>query len=149
VVVEGGSTRSGSVRAGLRAVPGSAEVIVVHDAARPLASPSLFRAALDALADGSVAGAVCAVPLVDTVKQVRDGTITGTLERRSLVAVQTPQAFRADVLRRAYRGTAEASDDAGLVEAVGGRVVVVPGHPDNLKLTSPDDLARLDRLLGP
>lgn len=140
-VVGGGATRSESVRAGLVAVPASAGVIVVHDAARPLATPSLFAAVVAALegADGAVPG----VPLPDTVKQVSGDRVVSTLDRATLVAVQTPQAFRAEVLRRAHAGGAHATDDAALVEAIGGRVVVVPGEAANRKLTTADDLATL------
>lgn len=138
--VAGGATRSASVRAGLGAVPAAADVIVVHDAARPFAGVALFRevvAAVTAGADGAVPG----VAVTDTIKQVdAGGFVVATPERSSLVAVQTPQAFRAEVLRRAHTGAAEGTDDAALVEAIGGRVVVVPGHVDNRKITVPDDL---------
>jgi 2-C-methyl-D-erythritol 4-phosphate cytidylyltransferase len=149
VVVTGGSTRSASVRCGLAAVPPSAEVVLVHDAARPLAPPSLFRSVVQALDDLSVAGAVCALPVADTLKRV-DGsleTITGTVNRDGLMAVQTPQAFRADVLRRAHAAGDDATDDAALVEALGATVRVVPGDPRNIKLTTPADLAVAERLL--
>ena len=146
-VVAGGETRSGSVRAGLAAVPPDAEVIVVHDAARPLAGSALFSAAVAAVRAGSD-GAVCAVPVTDTVKRVADGAVAETLDRRHLVAVQTPQAFRADVLRSVHRGAPEATDDAALVEAAGGRVAVVKGSADNLKITNPADVAVAEALLG-
>ena len=149
VVVTGGSTRSASVRCGLAAVPAAAEVVLVHDAARPLAAPSLFGSVLQALNDPSVAGAVCALPVADTLKRV-DGsleTITGTVNREGLMAVQTPQAFRADVLRRAHATGDDATDDAALVEALGATVRVVPGDPRNIKLTTPADLAFAERLL--
>jgi 2-C-methyl-D-erythritol 4-phosphate cytidylyltransferase len=140
VSVPGGPTRSASVRAGLAAVPAAAEVVVVHDAARPLAGGELFEAVVAAV----VAGADAAVPgvtLPDTIKRVRDGRVVETLDRSSLVAVQTPQAFRAEALRAAHRSGGEATDDAALVEAAGGKVVVVPGDPGNVKLTRPEDLA--------
>jgi 2-C-methyl-D-erythritol 4-phosphate cytidylyltransferase len=140
VVVAGGDRRSASVRAGLGEVPSSADVVVVHDAARPLASPELFRAVIDAVAGGAD-GAVPGIAVVDTVKRVRDGVVEETLDRDALVAVQTPQAFAAAVLRRAHAAGADASDDAALVEAVGGRVVVVPGDVANVKLTTADELA--------
>ncbi len=142
----GGETRSASVRAGLAAVPATAEIVVVHDAARPLAGPELFErvvAAVGAGADGAVPG----VALSDTVKRVDGHRITGTVDRRGLVAVQTPQAFRAEILRQAHAGAPEATDDAGLVEAVGGTVVVVEGDNRNLKITSPDDLVVARALL--
>lgn len=146
-VVAGGPTRAASVRAGLAAVPADCEVVVVHDAARPLASPALFAAVVAAVAAGAD-GAVPGVPLADTVKRVRDGQVVETIDRQSLVAVQTPQAFRAEVLRRAHAGEAEATDDAGLLEAIGARVAVVPGEPGNLKLTRPADLVTAAALLA-
>jgi 2-C-methyl-D-erythritol 4-phosphate cytidylyltransferase len=147
VVVEGGLTRAQSVRLGLAAVPDEAEVIIVHDAARPLASDALFRAVIDAVA----AGAGCAIPGVpvsDTIKVV-DGTqtVTATLDRASLVAVQTPQAFGAALLRRAHAEGGEATDDAALVEALGATVRVVPGDPRNLKITTLADLGTAEHLL--
>jgi 2-C-methyl-D-erythritol 4-phosphate cytidylyltransferase len=138
-VVAGGTTRSASVRAGLAAVPPSAEIIGVHDAARPLARADLWASVFDAVAAGAD-GAIPALPVTDTIKEVgADGSLA-TLDRSRLVAVQTPQAFRADLLRRAHLAGADATDDAALVEAVGGRVVLVEGAPDNLKVTSPADL---------
>ncbi|HEX2040568.1 MAG TPA: 2-C-methyl-D-erythritol 4-phosphate cytidylyltransferase [Acidimicrobiales bacterium] len=135
-VVAGGATRADSVRSGLAAVPDDAEVIVVHDAARPWASPALFRAVVDAVHDG----AVPALRLSDTVKRVEGDRVVETLDRATLVAVQTPQAFRADVLRKAHASGAEATDDAALVEQLGGVVVVVPGEPGNRKITHAGDV---------
>jgi 2-C-methyl-D-erythritol 4-phosphate cytidylyltransferase len=138
-VVPGGATRSESVRAGLAAVPDDADIIAVHDAARPLARPELWAAVLGAVASGAD-GAVPASPVSDTVKEISpDGRLV-TLDRSRLVAVQTPQAFRAGALRRAHRALIDATDDAALVEAAGGRVVLVEGPPDNLKVTRPADL---------
>lgn len=155
VVVAGGASRSASVRCGLAAIPAEAAVVVVHDAARPLATPALFDAVLGPLADPSVAGAVCAVPVADTLKRVQAPeagspwpVVVGTIDRSLLVAVQTPQAFRASVLRHAHAGEAEATDDAGLIEATGATVVVVPGDPANLKLTTPADLAYAEHLMS-
>jgi len=146
VVVAGGVSRSDSVRAGLAAVPEEVEVIAVHDAARPLAGPSLWRATIAAVAAGADA-AVPTVPVVDTVKSRReDGSLT-TLDRSSLYAVQTPQAFWATALRGAHAGGEDATDDASLVEARGGIVVEVAGHPRNLKVTHPDDLLVVTALL--
>jgi 2-C-methyl-D-erythritol 4-phosphate cytidylyltransferase len=142
-VVAGGRSRAGSVRAGLGAVPTDAGVIVVHDAVRPLASELLFRAVVEAV-EGGADGAVPGLPLVDTVKDVKDGRVRATLDRTTLVRVQTPQAFQADVLRRAHREAPDATDDATLVEGLGGLVVVVPGEESNLKVTSRDDLAVLE-----
>ena len=149
VVVAGGATRSGSVRAGLAAVPADAPRIVVHDAARPFAPPELFDAVLAAVAGGAD-GAVPGLPVADTIKQVdAAGRVVHTPARASLVAVQTPQAFRAAALRDAHARAAEGTDDAQLVEAAGGTVVVVPGRADNRKLTEADDLAWAEsRLAG-
>lgn len=138
--VTGGATRSDSVRAGLAAVPPDAEVICVHDAARPLATGELFARVIEAVRSGA-AGAVPALAVTDTIKVVdSDGTVTATPERSSLVSVQTPQAFRAHALRAAHIGGGHGTDDAALVEQSGGRVVVVPGEPWNRKITEPEDL---------
>jgi len=139
VVVVGGATRSGSVRAGLAAVPDGAEVVVVHDAARPFAGPALFEAVVSCVRSGAD-GAVPGVAIADTVKRVADGRVVDTLDRAELVAVQTPQAFAAGALRRAHAAGAEATDDAALVEAAGGRVMVVAGDPANTKITLRADL---------
>ncbi len=148
VVVEGGGTRAESVRLGLAAVPGSSEVIVVHDAARPLASDALFRAVIAAVVSEGAGGAIPGVPVSDTIKVVdAGGNVTRTLDRASLVAVQTPQAFGAELLRRAHATGAEATDDAALVEALGATVRVVPGDPRNLKITTPADLGTAEGLL--
>ena len=138
VVVVGGDTRAASVRAGLAAVPATAEVVVVHDGARPLASPALFRAVVDAVAEG-VDAAVPGLAVADTLKRVDSDVVTATVARHGLVAVQTPQAFRAGVLRRAHEGEPEATDDAALVESLGATVRVVPGEPRNIKVTTMAD----------
>ncbi|HYV60935.1 MAG TPA: 2-C-methyl-D-erythritol 4-phosphate cytidylyltransferase [Acidimicrobiia bacterium] len=137
--VPGGSTRSASVRAGLDVVAAAATVVVVHDAARPLAPPSLFECVIAAVRSGADA-AVPGLPIPDTVKRVDGDDVVETVARDALVTAQTPQAFRADALRAAHDRGAEATDDAALVEAAGGRVVVVPGDPRNLKITTPADL---------
>ena len=138
--MSGGATRTDSVRNGLLAVPATADIVCVHDAARPFASPALFAAVVAAVragADGAVPG--CAV--TDTIKVVRpDGTVVSTPDRSMLVAVQTPQAFRAVALRTAHADGGEGTDDASLVESMGGRVVVVPGEAANRKITEPEDL---------
>lgn len=146
-VVGGGETRSQSVRHGLAAVPDSAEIIVVHDAARPLAGPELWEAAIEAVRRGADA-ALCAVPVSDTVKRVAGGHVLETVDRTDLVAVQTPQAFRAGALRNAHARGGEATDDGALVEAGGGRVVVVPGSSANIKITHPQDLLLAAALVG-
>ena len=139
--VAGGATRSESVRTGLAAVPENATVVCVHDAARPFASSRVFAAVIGAVAGGADA-AVPGVPVVDTIKVVAaDGTVMSTPDRSTLVAVQTPQAFRATCLRAAHAAGAEGTDDAALVERLGGKVVVVPGEPRNRKITEPNDLA--------
>lgn len=135
VCVPGGATRSASVRAGLAAVPPEAEVIVVHDAARPVAPVSLFAEVIAAVRDGADA-AVPGVAVHDTIRHAEQGVV----DRAHLVAVQTPQAFRASALRDAHTAGGEATDDASLVEAAGGTVVVVPGRSHNLKITDPGDL---------
>jgi len=135
----GGPTRSASVRAGLAAVPTDARIVVVHDAARPLAGSELFERVLAAVSTGAD-GAVPGVAIADTVKRVDGHRVTATVNRSNLVAVQTPQAFRAEVLRAAHAAEPDATDDAALVEALGGTVVVVEGDRRNFKITSLDDL---------
>jgi 2-C-methyl-D-erythritol 4-phosphate cytidylyltransferase/2-C-methyl-D-erythritol 2,4-cyclodiphosphate synthase len=145
VVVVGGNTRAASVRAGL-AHCGDADIVVVHDAARPLATANLFRAVVQAVLEGADA-AVPGLSITDTVKDVQsDGeanVIHSTVPREGLVTVQTPQAFRRDLLARAHATSPEATDDAALVEALGARVVVVPGEPGNIKITLPGDLEKV------
>ena len=145
--VAGGATRSESVRCGLAAVPADATIICVHDAARPLASAELYGRVVTAVREGAD-GAVPGVPVTDTIKVVDDGAVTATLDRATLVAVQTPQAFRAAILRAAHEGHGAATDDAALVEALGGNVVVVAGEPANRKITEIDDLEWARRTLG-
>lgn len=146
-VVAGGPTRAASVRAGLRVVPDEAQVVVVHDAVRPLASQRTWVSVIAAIEEGAD-GAVPCVPVLDTIKQRQgDGKLV-TLDRSALVAVQTPQAFSAASLRAAHAGGGEATDDAALVEAIGGRVVSVAGEPGNIKVTAPDDLAVAEFLLS-
>ena len=140
-VVAGAATRSGSVRAGLAAIPERATHVLVHDAARPVPVPDLWRRVLDALAEGADA-VVPGVPITDTLRDLAGGTV----DRERLVAVQTPQGFRADVIRRAHAGDGEATDDASLVEAAGGKVTVVEGDPRNIKVTNRTDLALAELL---
>jgi 2-C-methyl-D-erythritol 4-phosphate cytidylyltransferase len=141
-LVPGGATRSESVRNALDAAP-EASVVVVHDAARPLVTVELVRRCLDALEGCD--GVIAAIPVTDTVKVVEDGSVIRTPDRGRLWAAQTPQVFRADVLRRA--SGAEATDDASLVEALGGRVRVVEGAPENFKVTTPLDVRVAEMLL--
>ena len=127
------------MRAGLARGPLGAEIVVVHDAARPLASAELFDAVIDAVRDGAD-GAVPGLAVTDTLKRVDDVRVTDTVDRVGLVAVQTPQAFRGATLRAAarHRGRRHRRRRAG--RGVGGTVVVVPGDPRNLKVTGPADL---------
>lgn len=136
VVVSGGETRSASVRAGLAAVPDDAGVILVHDAARPVASHAVFRSVVDAV----LAGADVAVPVVAVPDSVCDPSGL-PIGRDGLRLVQTPQGFAADALRRVHAAAPEATDDASLVVGAGGRVRLVQGERWNLKITEPDDLA--------
>ena len=141
-VVAGGATRAASVRSGLAVVPESARVILVHDAARPAASPELFHRVVDAVLGGADA-VVPVVPVVDTIRRT-DGTV---VDRDDLRAVQTPQGFASAALRAAHADGDDASDDAALVQAAGGRLRLVDGEPRNLKLTGPDDLVVLRAFL--
>jgi 2-C-methyl-D-erythritol 4-phosphate cytidylyltransferase len=147
-VVTGGPTRAASVRNALAEVPADALVVVVHDAARPLVDDSIIARVLGRLAEG-VDGVVPGLAVADTVKRVDGGLVAETLDRDSLVVVQTPQAFLAESLRRAYGGELTgATDCASLVERHGGRVAVVDGDPRLVKVTTPDDLALVARLLS-
>jgi len=138
--VTGGETRSDSVRGGLAEVPADALVVLVHDAARPLVSDDVVERVLAPLSEGWD-GVVPGLPVGDTLKRVgADGGVEETVSRDGLWAVQTPQAFAAEVLRRAQASGAEATDCAGLLEAAGGRVKVVEGDPRLLKVTSEADL---------
>jgi 2-C-methyl-D-erythritol 4-phosphate cytidylyltransferase len=146
--VTGGSTRAESARAALAAVPDEALVTLVHDAARPLVSDEVVERVLGPLAEG-VDGAVPAVPVPDTLKRVDRGLVAETIERDGLMAAQTPQAFLVPSLRRAFEGDlAHATDCASLVERSGGRVAAVAGDPRLLKVTTPADLAMVDKLLA-
>jgi 2-C-methyl-D-erythritol 4-phosphate cytidylyltransferase len=142
LMVTGGASRASSVRCGL-ALCGDADIVIVHDAARPLASSELFRAVVGAIENGADA-VIPGLTVTDTVKRVttKDGVtvVAETLTREELIAVQTPQAFRRDVLERAHASGDDATDDAGLVEALGLLVVVVPGEVTNVKITHLGDL---------
>jgi 2-C-methyl-D-erythritol 4-phosphate cytidylyltransferase len=143
--VSAGPTRSASVRNALAAAP-EATVVVVHDAARPLVTPDLVQRCIDAL-DG-VDGAIAAAPVTDTVHVASpDLLIADSPDRSTLWAAQTPQVFRADVLQRANDSNKEATDEASLVAAVGGRVRLVEGPSDNIKVTTPTDLRLAEALL--
>lgn len=153
-VVAGGPTRTASVRAGLAAVPVEADVIVVHDGARPLVTPQLIEDAIGALdaAEGTDA-IVVGHPSYDTLKIVADsGQVTGTADRSVLWAAQTPQVFRAAALRACYAAPDDtlqgATDDAALVERAGGVVRVFGGPRDNIKVTVPEDVTMVEALLA-
>ncbi len=142
-VVAGGASRAASVRNGLEAVPDDAAIICVHDAARPLAGADVYERVVGEVRSGA-AGALPVVPVTDTIRRV-DG---GVVDRSTLQAVQTPQAFRAELLRAAHADAADATDDASLVEAAGYSVVAVEGHSRNIKITHPDDLAAAEAWLA-
>lgn len=149
-LVEGGAERSDSVRNALGAVPAEAEIVLVHDAARPLVTPDIIERCVAAARDGR--SAVAAIRVIDTIKEVDEGgRIVATPDRRRLWAAQTPQAFPAAMLRRAHARAREerigATDDAALVARYGGTVVVVEGAPENLKITTPADVALAEALL--
>lgn len=142
-LVEGGSTRGGSVRAALEDLPETSRIVVVHDAARPLVTREIIDRCLEVV--GPDQGAVAGWPAVDTLKEVDgEGRVTGTPDRNRVWHAQTPQVFPRELVMEAYRRAREAgrenTDDAALVEAVGGRVVMVSGSPYNLKVTRPEDL---------
>jgi 2-C-methyl-D-erythritol 4-phosphate cytidylyltransferase len=145
-VVTGGATRTDSVRAGLAEVPGDTAVVLVHDAARPLLPDEVVERVVTALGDGWDA-AVPALPLADTLKRAEGESVAETVDRSGLHAVQTPQAFVPETLRRALAGSGEATDCAGLVEAAGGTVRLVEGDRRLLKVTTPADLAFVETLL--
>jgi 2-C-methyl-D-erythritol 4-phosphate cytidylyltransferase len=146
-VVPGGPTRQDSVWLAMQAVPDAVELIVVHDAVRPLITRGLIDAVLDAATEWGAA--ICALPIAETVKRVRADVVQATLDRSELWAVQTPQAFRAALLREAHekaqRDGAVGTDDAMLVERLGHPVRVVRGLVQNMKITTPDDLRRARR----
>jgi len=146
--VPGGLRRRDSVRAGLDALPPGASHVLVHDAARPLATPELVRRVIDRLLSGGVDAVVPVVPVRDTLKRVGDGWVVATVERGELAGAQTPQGFRVEVLRAAHEASDdEAGDDAALVERIGGSVACVEGEAANLKVTYPGDLALAEALL--
>jgi 2-C-methyl-D-erythritol 4-phosphate cytidylyltransferase len=154
VTVAGGETRSHSVREALRAC-GLGDPVIVHDAARPLASPALFERALAELESSGADAVIAAAPVSDTIKEVaQDGrTVQRTLDRQRLWAVQTPQVFRRVALERALLDASDdvlaaATDDAWLIERAGGTVRVSRSEPDNIKVTGPIDLELAELLLG-
>lgn len=149
LIAEGGRERCDSVRAGLLAVPDEAEVIAVHDGARPLFSRRVFETCVQALAE--VDGAVPGIEVSDTLKRTGDaGVVETTVDRRRLWAVQTPQVFRAAALRDVYSrpDLSGATDDAALLERAGYAVAVVSSTPANVKITTPADLPLAGALLS-
>jgi len=149
-VVQGGGMRQDSVWLALQKVPADADVIIVHDAVRPLITRSLIDAVVAAVAESGAA--ICALPITETIKRVRGGLVETTLDRSELWAVQTPQAFRGALLREAHekarRDGVVGTDDAMLVERLGHPVRVVPGLAENVKITTPEDLRRARRAWG-
>lgn len=150
-LVAGGAERSDSVANAIAAVPRVAELVVIHDGARPLLTPELLDRVLRAASDGS--SAIAAVPVTDTIKKVDDeGRITATLDRRRLWRAQTPQVFPLSVLLQAHehaRASGESgTDDAALVERAGAEVIVVDGSPENIKVTVSSDLLLAEAILG-
>ena len=165
-VVDGGATRAQSVANALEAV--GTELVAIHDAARPLVTPELVEGVIATLvADPEADGAIAAVPVTDTIKRAAGGPlhdfphrggenpsifVEATVDRGGLWAAQTPQVFRVDALRRALEAdpaqVEAATDEAMLIEAVGGRVLIHPASPENLKVTTPLDLRVAELLLA-
>ncbi len=149
VVVPGGATRRASVAAALAELPAPAEVVLVHDAARPLVPVPVVKRVLDALAGGAEA-VLPAIEVSDTVKKVVADQVVCTVDRTALRAVQTPQGFRRDLLLRAHAdwSGAEPTDDAAMVEALGVAVAVVDGDVEGFKITRPLDLRLAESVLA-
>jgi 2-C-methyl-D-erythritol 4-phosphate cytidylyltransferase/2-C-methyl-D-erythritol 2,4-cyclodiphosphate synthase len=147
--IPGGATRQDSVRAGLEALEAHApEIVMVHDAARPVIPDGTIEALLTALETHQ--GAIPAVPVADTLKRGADGVIAGTVSRDGLYRAQTPQAFNFRLLLDLHRAAGPgATDDAAILEAAGHPVALIAGHEDNIKLTYPEDMVRLERILAP
>jgi 2-C-methyl-D-erythritol 4-phosphate cytidylyltransferase len=138
-LVAGGARRRDSVAAGLAALRPGSGIVLVHDAARPLVPPEVVARVAEAAAHAPAV--VPVVPVTDTIKHVEGRRVMETPDRAALVAVQTPQAFRVDLLRQALEASdSDATDEAALVEALGVEVVTVAGDPKNMKITAPDDL---------
>ena len=150
-VVAGGTERQESVARGLAAVPPTARWILVHDGVRPCITPGLVRRVVEATR--AHAAAAAALPVAETLKRGAEGWVKETVARDGLWAIQTPQGFRADLLREAHRRASAdgvlGTDDAALVERLGGGVRLVPGLPGNVKITRPEDLPLARRLLTP
>ena len=147
--VAGGATRQDSVAAGLAALAGDPpDLVLVHDGARPLIPPGTIAALVAALAEHP--GAIPALAVAETLKRAEDGLVAATVPRENLVRAQTPQGFRfADLVAAQRFASAPVTDDASVLEAAGMRVALVAGHPDNIKITWPEDLARMERMMTP
>ncbi|MDH3605900.1 MAG: 2-C-methyl-D-erythritol 4-phosphate cytidylyltransferase [Acidimicrobiia bacterium] len=145
--VAAGDRRRDSVAAGLSAVPATVRFVLVHDAARPLASPALVRRVVERLKMGDIAGVVPAIPVRDATKRIDGVHIVAAVPRDDLVSVQTPQGFQATVLGEAHASVeGDAADDAELVAAIGGAVVMVEGEVTNVKVTVPADLRLVEAI---
>lgn len=136
--VEGGKTRAESVKRGIDLVPADAEIVLIHDAARPMASTELFASVIKAIQNGADA-AVPGLAVSDTLKKVQ-GDKVQTVPREEFILSQTPQSFKAQVIRKAHESIIEATDDAALVEELGMKIHIVKGEPYNIKITYPHDL---------
>ncbi len=149
-LVAGGETRQESVLAGLNALPAEIEVVLVHDGVRPLVSREIIASCLEAAC--RTGAAICAIPVKDTLKEVGDGVIHGTVDRARLWRAQTPQAARIALLRQAYQAAARegfaGTDEASLLERIGCPVTIVLGSETNLKITLPEDIAMAEALLA-
>ncbi|TDB38493.1 MAG: 2-C-methyl-D-erythritol 4-phosphate cytidylyltransferase [Actinobacteria bacterium] len=151
-IVAGGDTRQASVAAGLEVLPASADVVIVHDGARPLVPSAMIDATVAALHGSGADGVVLGHPSYDTIKRVDgDGFVTATEDRSALWVAQTPQVFRATTLRTAYALAEEngflGTDDSSLVERNGGRILMLLGPRDNVKVTVPEDILLVERVL--
>lgn len=150
VLAIGGKERQDSVHNGIRAITWECEYILIHDGARPLVTEKVIRRTL--LAAQNSGAAICAVPVKDTIKQAdSDGNVLATIPRESLWAVQTPQVFRADLIRRAYENAYVhnhyGTDDASLVEYLGEKIKIVTGDYENIKITTPEDIPTAEQIL--
>jgi 2-C-methyl-D-erythritol 4-phosphate cytidylyltransferase len=143
-IVPGGENRGASVHRGLRALSEGVQTVLIHDGARPFVSQDVILQVLEAT--GESGAAVPGIPSADTLKRVEDGMAVATLDRARILQIQTPQGFHLRLIERAYECAAEdnetATDDSALVERLGSSVRVVPGSPDNFKVTTPEDLDR-------
>lgn len=143
--VEGGQTRAESVKRGIDLVPIDAEVILIHDAARPMATTELFASVIKAIDNGADA-AIPGLPVSDTLKKVQDHKVK-TVPREEFILSQTPQGFKANVIRKAHKSDIEATDDAALVEELGMKIDIVKGEPYNMKITYPHDLILMSYII--